>query len=157
MERGTCWRFMDARNADNTFQAGVEAYERGDFPIALREWRSLAEQSHIVAQSNLGIMYDRGEGIPENDAEAVKWYRKAAEQDNASAQNKLGAMYDKGTGVPEDDVQAYAWFNIAAAQGNELARENKERVDQSMTGEGRVRAQEFARKYWEKYVLPFRN
>ena len=41
-------------------------------------------------------MYDRGEGVPENDAEAVKWYRKAAEQGLADAQHNLGMMYDKG-------------------------------------------------------------
>ena len=33
-----------------------------------------------MAQYNLGNMYDFGEGVPENDAEAVKWYRKAADQ-----------------------------------------------------------------------------
>ena len=42
-----------------------------------------AEQGDAEAQSALGIMYDLGEGVPEDDAEAVKWYRKAAEQGNA--------------------------------------------------------------------------
>ena len=88
---------------------------------------------------------------------AVKWFRRAAEQGYTSAQNNLGVMYDEGTGVPEDDVEAYAWFNIAAAQGNELAKENKERVDEAMTNEGRARAQRLAREYWQRYVLPFRD
>ena len=110
-----------------------------------------------MAQNNLGVMYANGEGVPQNYAEAVNWFRKAAEQGDAVAQNSLGAMYNNGTGVPEDDVQAYAWFNIAAAQGDELAKENKGRVTESMTNEGRARAQEPARKYWEAYVLPFRN
>ncbi len=35
-------------------------------------------------------MYDNGEGIPEDDAEAVKWYRKAADQGLANAQTILG-------------------------------------------------------------------
>jgi hypothetical protein len=38
------------------------------------------------AQFNLGVMYDNGEGVPEDDAEAVKWYRRAAEQGFAEAQ-----------------------------------------------------------------------
>ena len=42
--------------------------------------RQAAEQGHADAQYNLGLMYDRGDGVPENDAEAVKWYRMAAEQ-----------------------------------------------------------------------------
>ena len=38
----------------------------------------LAEQGVASAQYNLALMYANGEGVPENDAEAVKWYRKAA-------------------------------------------------------------------------------
>ena len=102
-------------------------------------------------------MYANGEGVPQDYVEAVKWFRKAAEQGDAVAQNNLGAMHDNGTGVPEDDVQAYAWFNIAAAQGDELAEENKERVTESMTREQLARAQDLAREYWQRYVMPFRN
>jgi TPR repeat protein len=29
----------------------------------------------VNAQYNLGFMYNKGEGVPENDAEAVRWYR----------------------------------------------------------------------------------
>ena len=45
-------------------------------------------------------MYRKGEGVPENDAEAVKWYRLAAEQGGARAQSNLGFMYETGRGVP---------------------------------------------------------
>jgi hypothetical protein len=44
-------------------------------------------------------MYDNGEGVPENDAEAVRWFRLAAEQGNALAQSNLGVMYANGEGV----------------------------------------------------------
>ena len=66
-------------------------------------------------------------------------------------------MYANGEGVPEDDVQTYAWFNVAAAQGSDVAKKNKEITAESMTNEGRARAQQLAREYWEKYVLPFQN
>ena len=69
----------------------------------LNETRRLAEQGHAKAQYNLGLMYDNGEGVPENDSEAVKWYRLAAEQGIATAQYNLGIMYDNGEGVPEND------------------------------------------------------
>ena len=83
-----------------------------------------AEQGDAEAQSALGIMYDLGEGVPEDDAEAVKWYRKAAEQGNADAQCNLGVMYRRGEGVPEDDVEAVKWFRKAAEQGNAKAHYN---------------------------------
>jgi len=77
-----------------------------------------AEQGDAEAQSALGIMYDLGEGVPEDDAEAVKWYRKAAEQGNGEAQHTLGIMYANGKGVPEDDVEAAKWYRKAAEQGH---------------------------------------
>ena len=36
------------------FQKGVDAYDRGDYAAALREWKPLAEQGHASAQFNLG-------------------------------------------------------------------------------------------------------
>ncbi|MCH8098520.1 MAG: sel1 repeat family protein [Proteobacteria bacterium] len=58
---------------------GVVAYNRGDYATALREWRPLAEQGDAEAQFNLGLMYYKGRGVPQDYAEAVKWYRLAAE------------------------------------------------------------------------------
>ena len=51
---------------------GYTAYNAGDYATALREWRPLAEQGNADAQYNLGMMYDEGEGVPQDDAEAVK-------------------------------------------------------------------------------------
>jgi TPR repeat protein len=39
-----------------------------------------AEQGDAEAQYYLGLMYDRGQGVPQDHAEAVKWLRRAAEQ-----------------------------------------------------------------------------
>ena len=48
-----------------------------------------AEQGNAKAQYNVGLMYDKGWGVPKNDAEAVKWYRMAAEQGNELAKYYL--------------------------------------------------------------------
>ena len=50
--------------------------------------------------------------MPEDDAEAVRWYRLAADQGHAGAQHRLGWMcpsHDNGRGVPEDDAEAVRW------------------------------------------------
>ncbi len=54
------------------FQAGLDTAERVDYAAALKEWRPLAEQGHAKAQYNLGVMYDDGEGVAQDYAEAVK-------------------------------------------------------------------------------------
>ncbi len=61
------------------FQAGVDAYNRGDYATALREMQLLAEQGNASAQFNLGFMYNKGQGVPQDYTEAVKWYRLAAD------------------------------------------------------------------------------
>jgi TPR repeat protein len=49
-------------------------------------------RSRMYGQNNLGVMYYGGEGVPQDYAEAVKWYRKAADQGYAPAQAGLGAV-----------------------------------------------------------------
>ena len=76
-----------------------------------------------MAQYHLGVMYANGEGVPEDDAEAVKWFRMAAEQGYADAQFILGLKYSTGEGVPEDDAEAVKWYRRAArAAGTESAQ-----------------------------------
>ena len=124
---------FSAGSAWADFDDGDWAYNMGDYDTALREWRPLAEQGDADAQYNLGLMYADGVGVPENDAEAVKWYSKAAEQGHAQGQTNLAAMYALGKGVPVNDVKAYMWWSSAKALGNEMAARNLEKLSVRMT------------------------
>ncbi|MBL0231946.1 MAG: sel1 repeat family protein [Moraxellaceae bacterium] len=96
---------------------GAAAYQKGDYAAALKEFNEAAEQGHADAQFNLGLMYRKGQGVPQDDTQAVVWFKKAAQQGYASAQYNLGIMYDKGQGVPQDYTQAVVWWQKAAQQG----------------------------------------
>ena len=100
------------------FQAGLDAYQKGDYVGAAKEWRPLAEQGSAEAQYNMGLLYLDGHGVPQSTAEAANWFRRAAEQDYTQAQHNLGAMYGSGQGVKRDYIQAYKWLNLCAAKGN---------------------------------------
>jgi TPR repeat protein len=100
------------------FQAGLDAYKRGDYAIALNNWLPLAEQGDASAQYLLGLLYHDGKGVPQDYAQARDWYRKAAEQGNASAQVNLGTLYYHDQGVPQDYTQARKWWLKAAEQGD---------------------------------------
>ena len=91
-------------------------------PSHFEETKAKAEAEDADAEYNLGVMYERGQGVEQDFKEAVKWYRKAAEQGDAVAQYNLGLMYRKGEGVPQDFKEALKWFRKAAEQGNELAQ-----------------------------------
>jgi uncharacterized protein len=100
------------------FQDGVDAYERKDYKEAFRLWKPLAEQGYVLAQYNLGLMYDNGNGLPQDYKEAVKWYRLSAEQGYVRGQLNLGRMYAKGQGVPQDIKEALRLWKLSAEQGN---------------------------------------
>ena len=68
------------------------------------------------------MTYDKGDGVPKNNAEAVKWWRKAADQGDANAQFQLGSMYAAGDDVPEDGEEAVRWYRLAAEQGDVSAQ-----------------------------------
>jgi len=78
-------------------------------------------------------MYANGKGIPEDDAEAVKWICKATEQGYAWGQDSLGVMYRNGEGVPQDDVAACAWHSVAAVSGHDDGRKNRDIIKDELT------------------------
>jgi len=85
---------------------------------SLAELRAKAESGDREAQHKLGLRYDKGEGVKNDDAEAVKWYRKAAEQGFARSQLNLARFYYRGRGVTRDYVEAAKWYRKAAEQNN---------------------------------------
>jgi TPR repeat protein len=96
------------------YEAGVDAFERGHYLIALAQWEPLARQGVVVAQHNLGILYENGYGVPRDYAAAARWYRQAAEQGHCVAQHNLGVLYANGQGVSRDFQQAAYWWQQAA-------------------------------------------
>ncbi len=78
----------------------------------------------LSAEQGDAIAYDSGEGVPQSDQEAVKWYRLSAEQGDAEAQFNLGVMYANGEGVPQSDQEAVKWYRLSAEQGIAWAQYN---------------------------------
>ena len=58
----------------------LDALERGDFQTAYNILIPLANQGDAIAQNNIGVMFEDGMGVPQDDNLAANWYRKAAEQ-----------------------------------------------------------------------------
>ena len=91
-------------------KAGVDAYRRGDYAAAYRILRPLADQGDAGAQYQLGVMYAEGEGVPQDDSEALRWYCIAAEQDNPVALWELICMYFAGEGAPQNPDEGGRWL-----------------------------------------------
>jgi TPR repeat protein len=90
----------------------------------IADLREIAYAGNVAAQVQLGVIYLTGDGVPKDDAEAVKWLRKAADQDNAVAERYLAEMYFKGRGVPADPAEAAKWLRSASEQGDAQSEYN---------------------------------
>ena len=88
----------------------------------LLELEKKAEAGDPYAQFNLGNAYYKGNGVPQDYKEAVKWYTKSADQGYANAQYNLGVCYENGTGVGENEKEAVKWFTKSAEQGTAGAK-----------------------------------
>ena len=132
------------------FQAGMEAYNRGDFKIALREWQPLAEQGDARAQFYFGLLYENGDGVPLDYTKARQWSEKAAAQGDAKAQLYLGLQSSFGQGVPMDVVDAYMWYSLAAGNGNAHAPGYRADLSRQMTPAQITEAQKRAREWKPK-------
>lgn len=120
------------------------------YATALREWTPLAEQGNTAVQVILGSMYEKGQGVPQDDKIAVKWFQRAAEQGDASAQYNLGWLYASGQGVPQDNVYAHMWANLAAANGANKGAKLRGVATKQMTLTQIAEAQKLARECLRK-------
>ncbi|MEO5331368.1 MAG: sel1 repeat family protein [Magnetococcus sp. YQC-5] len=79
---------------------------------------ALAKEGNAKAQHNLGALYLKGLGVPNDPALAAEWFTKAGDQDEMQSQHNLGILYLRGIGVPRDPRRAFVWFRRAALQGD---------------------------------------
>jgi len=104
-------------------QLGLYYIDRDNIK-AVYWFRTAAEQGNADGQSNLGIMYKTGKGVPQDYKKSVKWLHKAAEQGLASGQANLGYMYLNGEGALQDYKKAIYWFRKAKQQGSAQGQTN---------------------------------
>ncbi|MGB7768661.1 MAG: response regulator [Verrucomicrobiia bacterium] len=93
-----------------------------EFKSGVPETRTHNEDVETIFKR--GLNYSRGEGVPQDYAEAAKWFRKAAEMGFARAQSVLGVCYGNGVGVPKDEIESFKWCQKAAEQDFAEAQDN---------------------------------
>ena len=122
---------------------------------SIQSLRAQAEQGDADAQYHLGRLYRVGklyvggrnvfgEGVPQNYAEAAKWFRRAAQQGHNDAKFVLALIYSLGRGVPQDNAESMKWLRNAAEHGHARA--------QSMLGLSYESGQKVPQDYREAYI-----
>ena len=107
-----------AQGTESLYRQGKSLYDAKNYKQAFPKLKAAAEKGHKKAQYRVGLCYDKGRGVAEDDAQAVAWYQKSAAQDYAKAQYQLGKCYKNGEGIAKDEKKAADLFMKAARQEN---------------------------------------
>ncbi|MEO2044883.1 MAG: hypothetical protein ABGX43_09805, partial [Nitrospinaceae bacterium] len=129
----------DNTNALDRFHAAINSLGKKEFSLEHQRLLDLADKGTPEAQINLGMMFESGQGVPQDYKEAIRWYRLAADRGHIKAQKKLnlllkksaeaqinlglGIMFESGQGVPQDYNEAIRWYRLAADLGLIKAQE----------------------------------
>jgi TPR repeat protein len=112
--------FRAAPVAAGQFEDGKAAYDGGDYATALRLWRPLADQGVPDALVNLALMYLKGQGVPQDNVQALKWFTLAAGASSESEDPDLLAA-----AVKIRDLLGAKMTPEQIAEAQKLAREWK--------------------------------
>jgi hypothetical protein len=103
-------------------EEGLSALAKKDFKTALTCFQQGAKESNAVAEYQLALMYEKGQGIRKDNSQACYWYEQAANHGSARAQDALGFLYTQGQSKPLNFMEAARWFEQAARQGDAEAQ-----------------------------------
>ena len=129
----------DYINDSDRLHAAINSLGKKEFALARQLFLNLADKGMAEAQINLGMMFESGQGVPQDFKEAIRWYRLAADQGLIKAQEKLnsllkksakaqinfglGMRFESGEGVPQDFEEAIRRYQLAADLGLIKAQE----------------------------------
>lgn len=134
--------------AQNDLASRLIGQDPPDVEEAANWFREAAIQGVPGAQYNLGVLYERGLGVRQDETRALLWYHSAAEQGHPLAQYNLGILYAAGRAVPLSYAEAAVWFERAAARGVPAAAYNLAVLLEG--GLGRTRDMEQAMAYYAR-------
>lgn len=99
------------------YELGLQRLSNGQTPEGVSLLRRAANQGLAMAQYRLAKLFERGEGVPVDLAQARQWTERAAAAGNRKAMHDLGVYYARGEGAPLDEASAFRWFRQAAELG----------------------------------------
>ena len=105
----------------STFDAGVAAYDAGDYATAYKLWSSI-DDDDVAAMRNVGMLERKGLGTAKNPKAAEEMFARAAEAGLPTAQADLADMLLKGEAGPPDPVHAVPLLETAAAANHPVAQ-----------------------------------
>ena len=82
--------------AEGSYEKGLEARRSGDYTEALHQWMLTSDDPRCMTA--IAVMYEYGEGVPQDEEKAGEWYRKAEVRGDYRAMAQLANFSLSGTG-----------------------------------------------------------
>lgn len=99
-------------------KAGVDAWSRGDYAAAVKEWTGPAAKGDADAQFNLAQAYKLGRGVERDMAKAEEFFGKAAASGHLQASDNYGLLlFQRG-----EHARAMPYIKAAAGRGDPRAQ-----------------------------------
>ena len=106
-----------AESAENLFNQGVNAHKQGNYSQAAKLYEQSCNGGVAGSCFNLGLLYDKGQGVKQNYAQAAKLYEQACNGGYAESCYNLGLLYGKGQGKQQNHSTAKEYFGKACDLG----------------------------------------
>ena len=138
---------------------GIEALNKGDYGIALKELTPPARGGDARAEAHLASIYHYGLGVATSFSRAFYWYRAAALQGNTDGQIGLAILYFNGQGVGKDLAVAHMWLTVALdvmpeGSDRERVRADRDALAQEMTAAQLQRSADLVQNWYHKHQAP---
>lgn len=101
------------------FDEAYNAYNSGDYRVAYKGFKQLAQDGHVKAQYLLGLLYLNGQGVGKNLDKGIDWLKQAAGNGSYLAAAELGQIYASGKGVAMDTEEAAKWIELSSLLAND--------------------------------------
>ncbi|WP_154466089.1 tetratricopeptide repeat protein [Helicobacter pylori] len=108
---------MAEPNHEELVLLGIKSYEKQDFSKARKYFEKACDLNNGRGCSNLGVLYQNGQGVEKDLTKAAYLYSRACELKDGWGCSFLGALYYNGDGVKQDSKKAVALFEKACKLG----------------------------------------
>ncbi|MGH8550915.1 MAG: YARHG domain-containing protein [Methylococcales bacterium] len=120
LEHDNLWMIM--------FTEGRLAYKAGEFEKAAKFFAHPAQHDQVAAINYLGMMSEKGLGMPQDSQLAVQQYWRATKLGDNWSANRLGILFEEGFGDTQDRLSAAKFYGIAAARDSQEGQINLDRI-----------------------------
>ena len=125
--------------AKDSYTEGLTAYRAAQYTKAYRLLLPLARKNDARAMYLVGVMYESGHSVPQDDTTAAGWFAASAKRGYASGQYSLARLTIEGRGVAKSREKGTALLAAAAAQGHKEAMALLERIDPALAAAAAIR------------------